>query len=168
MPTRIPSEGFAMMSRYSFRWVALAAVASVSFLAGCQHSGSYDLPARYIPEPAGTRQAVLLEMQATKGERGDFVVYNYAWVPGETVLGDYGQRQVRELVPRIPREPFPLLIEPSGDSKLDHARREALVEHLLIQGIEDAEAVVVVRQPTAHYLYGGAGARHARTSGYLN
>ncbi len=154
--------------RFSFRWIPALAVASAAMLAGCQHSGSYDLPAGYIPEPVGTRQGVLLGMQATKAERGDFVLYNYAWVPGETALGEFGQRQVNDLMVRIPREPFPLVIEPSGDPKLDGARREALVEHLLIGGIQDAEQVVVVRQPTASYMYGGEARSTAAKTQYLD
>lgn len=121
-----------------------AALAAVVALAGCQHSGSYDLPARQIPEPAGTRGEVLFGMQETKAERADFVIHSHEWVPGSVTLGDFGQRHVEGLVARIPTEPFPVVVVASGDANLDKARREALVEHLLIAGIADAESVVVV------------------------
>lgn len=133
---------------------AAAAVAAVVAIAGCQHSGSYDLPAGAIPEPPGTRQGVLLAMQETKAERADFVIHSHEWVPGSVTLGDFGQRHVAALVDRIPVEPFPVLVETSGDAKLDKARREALVEYFLIRGIQDADAAVLVGKAPAAGMRG--------------
>jgi hypothetical protein len=124
--------------------IAGAAFAVALALAGCQHNGSYDLPARFIPEPAGTRNAVLFGIQETKAERDDFIIRAHEWVSGSVTLADFGQRHVEGLVGRIPVEPFPVVVVTSGDENLDTARREALVEHLLIAGIVDAESIVVV------------------------
>lgn len=155
-----PREESAMTNgRKTAAGLAFAAALS---LAGCQHTGSYDLPAEFIPEPAGTRQAVILGMQETRAERTDFVVYDYEWVPGAVVLGDFGQRHVAALAPRMPVEPFPVLVQTSGDANLDKARREALVEYFLLQGVQDADAAVVVGKAPVQGMTGEAAVEAAR------
>ncbi len=139
-----------MISRFNIHAIpstfAAVLVAGV-FLAGCQHSGSYDLPHGYIPKPAGTSQSIAFNMQAAKGEAYKYVLHTNRFVSNTTYLSPTGQRQVEYMVQNISTNPYPVIIEPSGNPQIDEARRVALVDYFSLQGIYDAENFVVVTSP---------------------
>lgn len=110
----------------------------------CQHSGSYDLPAEHIPEPAGTRQNVLFSMQATKAEQYKYLLDRSSWYGSSTSLSPDGQHQVEWMVGQLDKNPYTVYVEPSGIHQVDKQRREALVEYFDLQGHGDADNFVIV------------------------
>ena len=125
-------------------FASLFVVFSCIVMSACQHSGSYDLPAEYIPEPAGTRQNVAFSMQATKGEQFKYLLGNGSWYADSISLSPEGQNQVEWMVENLDTNPYTVFVEPSGDHDIDENRREALIEYFDLQGIEDSENFVVV------------------------
>lgn len=111
---------------------------------GCQHSGNYELPARTIPQPPGTQQAAIFNMQAAKADASDFVINRHEWVAGTTSLNSFGQRHVLEITPRLAREAFPVQIESAGNPTLDEARRKSLANYFEAKGVPDGSTIVVV------------------------
>ncbi len=152
-------------SSHFFSGMVLLAMGAGMLGAGCQHMGNYELPARSIPQPVGTQTNVIMQVQATKAEREDFYVYLYEWVPGAVTLNATGQRHVSSLVSRIGSEPFPIVIETSEDAGLDSQRQEALAEYLAVQGIGDANDIVVVQRITPSTMTPGEGADIAHSLG---
>jgi len=110
----------------------------------CQHSGSYDLPAEHIPEPAGTRHNVLFSMQATKGEQYKYLLDKSSWYGTSTSLSPDGQHQVEWMVSQLDKNPYTVYVEPSGNHRIDETRRMALIEYFDLQGLGDAENFVIV------------------------
>ncbi|MDX1971104.1 MAG: hypothetical protein SFY68_01095 [Candidatus Sumerlaeia bacterium] len=113
-------------------------------LTGCQHSGDYDLPHGYIPKPAGTSSGVIFNMQASKGEQNNFVLTSNRFIADRITLSPKGQKQVDWMVRNIDQNAYKVIVEPTGDSSLDEARRKALVDYFTLQGIEDAENIIVL------------------------
>jgi len=137
------------MNRNAFTRIRQAGLLTgIALLAGaCQHMGNYDLPARSIPRPAGTEHEVAFRMQAAKAEAEDFVLYLHLWTPGQVSLGEKGQTRLRQIAARLDQEPYPVVIQPSGDARLDADRAGAVAEYLLLSGIYEPEALVVVEEP---------------------
>lgn len=125
----------------------VAVLGAGALLTGCQHSGSYDLPHGQIPYPAGTSQSVAFNMQASKGESTKYILYSNRFISNTTYLSPKGQAQVEWMVENIANNPYPVIIEPSGNPRIDEARRAALVDYFSLQGIPDSENFVVVTTP---------------------
>jgi len=92
--------------------------------------------------------------QANRAEASDFTIFLTEWFRGGTDLGPFGLHHLGDIVRRLPTVPFPVVIEPHLDSRLNEARRQIIVKALVNQGITDAENRVVVAYPQAEGLYG--------------
>src|SRR6185369_8041459 len=83
-----------------------------------------------------------------------FTIYITEWFRGGTDLGPFGVHHLGDIVRRLPTSPFPVVLEPHLDSRLNETRRQFIVNILNNQGITDAETRVVVAYPQAEGLYG--------------
>src|SRR5262245_57901803 len=59
-----------------------------------------DIPQGAIPKPIGTYTNELLNRQAAKGERDDFVFYYNEWLEGQAVLGPFGGEHLDKVIMR--------------------------------------------------------------------
>ncbi|HUG90894.1 MAG TPA: hypothetical protein VML55_08680 [Planctomycetaceae bacterium] len=154
------------------QWLTTALATGILASAGCR---SYcreetcqpcpDIPRGAIPPAVGTHVANWQATQAHLAEADDFVVYQYEWAGETAALGPFGTRHLDGLAARLPGEPGPVVVEPSGASELDQARRAKLVEELAARGALGADALVVIGWPAAEGLHGQEAERLNR--GYL-
>jgi hypothetical protein len=73
---------------------------------------------------------------------------------GGRYLGQSGVSHLRQVIQRLPHEPYPVVIEPHEDETLNIARRKFIVDALLSHGIADADHRVIVETPIAEGLRG--------------
>lgn len=108
-----------------------------------------------IPAPVGTYTREAYRRQAEKAEADDFVFYNYEFNEEGSALGPAGCRHLIQVAHRVKHnEPFPVVIEATGDPKIDMTRRHLIVSRLGAAGITDAEQRVLVGLSQAEGLYG--------------
>jgi hypothetical protein len=105
------------------------------------------------PAPAGTYVNRWFFLQDQKAELDDFVIYQNMWHRGGTELGPMGRYYLDLIANRLPRTPFPIVIETSLDDRLDEARREVLITLLERRGLTDPTRVIVA-YPIAEGLLG--------------
>jgi hypothetical protein len=137
-------------------WLPAGALAGVLAVCGGPSpvaAGDWKCPPP-MPAPLGTYVRAFQKTQTTLAEADDFVLYEYEWAEGSTVLSHYGQNHLMSLLPRIPSVPFPVLIQAHPSVTLNQLRRQAIVKILLAHGIGDAEMRVKVGLPEAEGLDG--------------
>lgn len=129
--------------------------------AGCEIKGSKwavdncsSIPQGAIPVPNGTFVHAWVDAQANKAEADDFVFYRQEWCMGGQELGPYGRYHLHQVVKRLPKVPFPVVVQPTLDDQLNETRRQLLVQYLAINGIVDADHRVIVAFPDAEGLNG--------------
>lgn len=143
----------------SRRW--LLALGLLVPLAGCANPGepcAFDkcpnLPPGAMPQASGSYLRRIQDVQSTKAEADDFVVYKHEWYLGGTQLGPYGRYHLQQVAQRLPNVPFHVTVQGTPDGKLNEQRRQEIVKSLLAAGVNDAEQRVVVGYPEAEGLYG--------------
>ncbi len=124
----------------------------------CGFSGSHHLALQAAPR--GSFVNKFIEIQANKAEPLDFVFYGDEWYKGGTQLGPYGRYHVGEVAKRLPKVPFPVVLEPHIDPAVNATRRKVLVDALTHLGITDAEIRVVIAYPPSEDLRGDDIERH--------
>ena len=112
------------------------------------------LPHGAMPAPRGFFVRSWQAAQTTGAEADKFVIYLMEWKPSSTVPGPYGEQHLAQIASRLTAVPFPVVLEPEPDEKLNEARRQAVIEVLADHGIADAAARVIVARPRAEPLYG--------------
>jgi len=120
-----------------------------------------------MPPPLGYAVNSWQEAQINEAEKDDFVIYLMEW-QGTTNVGPYGRYHLEQIAERLPSVPFPVIIQPSQDDKLNFARRVALVTYLANKGIADAEQRVRIAYPQAEGLYGAEAPRAFQPIGGMN
>lgn len=124
-----------------------------SFLPGtaCQ-----DIPPGAMPAVNGTYACQWQRAQQELAENDDFVIYQREWNVESTGFGPAGYRHVNTLAERLLSESVyrPVLVEPSGDQKLDETRVQVLAGALLQRGVTDAAERIRIAVPAAEPLYG--------------
>jgi hypothetical protein len=130
-----------------------------SLLAGCMTSNSLvdrcsSIPAGAIPQPIGTHTNEIFSRQVTKAEPDQFVIYLYEWRGDTAFLGPFGSGHIHRMAERLPKVPFPVVIEPDIDAALNEARRAAVVGYLEKNGITNAQRLVTIGIPQAEGIYG--------------
>jgi hypothetical protein len=105
------------------------------------------------PAPNGTYVNRWFFLQDQKAELDDFVFYLNMWYRGGTELGPMGRYYLDMISNRLPRTPFPVVIETSKDDRLDEARREVIITLLERRGLTDPTRVIVA-YPIAEGLLG--------------
>ena len=142
------------------RRLAGAAAVTLGLLAGCAptcglgYRHKAELPPEVTPQPLGTFAHGWQEAQAAKAEASDFAFYLDEWYMGGKYLGPSGVSHLRQVIHRLPTEPFPVVIQPHEDEALNLARRQFIVEALMTHGIIDAERRVIIETPIAEGLHG--------------
>jgi hypothetical protein len=111
-----------------------------------------------MPTPLGTSVRAWETVMRANAEADDFVIYLSEWSHGAQ-LGPYGTYHLEQIVHRLPRVPFPVLIQSGEHPPLDQLRRLTIVTLLHSHGMVDAEARVVIGRPRAEGLYGDEGPR---------
>jgi hypothetical protein len=132
------------------------------FLAGCVTDGARwvhidnaaDIPKGAIPAPTGSYVNNIVNIQASKAEADDFVIYKHEWFMGGTELGDYGRYHMDLMIKRLPEVPFPIMVQASGDAAVNETRRQMVVYYLAMAGVPAPESRVVIGFPEAEGLYG--------------
>jgi hypothetical protein len=105
------------------------------------------------PAPPGTYVNRWADLQDTKAEMDDFVIYKNMWFRAGSELGPFGRYQLDLMTQRLARVPFPVVIETSLNDELDAARRDVIIALLRARGFIDPTRVIVAF-PIAEGLYG--------------
>lgn len=96
------------------------------------------------PAPQGSFVRRFMDVQATKAEASDFVVYLDEWYRAGDKLGPYGDYHLNQVANRISTVPFPVIVEPTHDGALNEKRRQLVVTRLSNLGVQDANVRVVI------------------------
>ncbi len=121
-----------------FGMTLLAVPACHSGLAGCD---CRDIDKGAIPQPAGTFTCQWTDAQTTRAAADKFVIYRYEWIEGK--LSPFGERHIPEIAHQLPLVPWPVVVEPSGDAKLDQERRLAVFAALSRCGAISEDRIVL-------------------------
>jgi hypothetical protein len=112
-------------------------------------------PPGSTPAPVGTYTREAFNRQAEKAEADDFAFYNYEFNEDGSALGPAGCRHLIQVAHRVQEnQPFPIVIEATGDPKIDLTRRGLIVTRLVAAGVLDADRRVVVGLTQGEGLYG--------------
>jgi len=112
------------------------------------------IPAGAIPVPIGTHSNEIFDRQVAKGRADNFVIYLYEWSGDTANFGPFGSRHIDRIASQLPKENYPVVLEPDCDPAVNEARRLSTVAYLEQHGNPDASKVVVVGYPQAEGLYG--------------
>jgi len=140
-----PRETFRLFRIFPVLFVAAA-------LSGC-HSCNDIVPGA-IPQPSGTYVCQWTHAQKTRADQDQFVIYQYEWSADATKLTPSGQRHVAQIAQGLCQAPFPVVIEPSSDSRVDESRRIAVLEAIASSGNPVTPDRVILGRPEAEGLYG--------------
>ena len=88
------------------------------------------IPAGAMPPLNGTYVNAYSEAQANKAEADDFVVYKHEWTLGGVELGPYGRYHIHQMIKRLAKVPFPVVVQPQFDEHLNEVRRQVIVHEL--------------------------------------
>lgn len=138
-------------------WPASAGAGDKWWGCGCKSWFHIDncatIPPGAQPAPVGTYVNQFIKVQDTNAEADDFVLYKHMWYMGGTTLGPLGRYQLDLISKRLGSTPFPVVIATSKNDELDEARRETVIRHLAMRGINDPSRVIVAF-PVAEGLTG--------------
>jgi hypothetical protein len=112
-----------------------------------------DIPMRAIPADPGTYVCQWTAAEATRAEADKFIFYQYEWQRDKAELGPFGQRHAAQIAERLPCAPYPIVVEPSDDAKLDESRRVAIHQALACEGRSVPLERIVVGHSRAEPLY---------------
>ncbi len=146
----------AEREEYGLRWAGLAGLCLLAVIPACaQPHGAEcrDIPKDAIPPPPGTYVCQWTAAEATRAEADKFVFYQYEWQRDKAQLGPFGQRHAAQVSARLPCVPYPVVIEPSGDAKLDESRRQAILQMLAGEGLSVPAKRVILDEGDAEPLY---------------
>lgn len=115
------------------QWLALLGSATLLAMPACHGAGfagsdCRDIPKGALPRPAGTYVCQWTDAETSRAAADNFVIYQYEWIDAK--LGPFGQRHIPRIAQQLPLVPCPVVVEPSGDAKLDQQRRQAVFEAL--------------------------------------
>ena len=82
------------------------------------------------------------------------MIYQYEWSADGTKLTPSGQEHVAQIAQGLCQVPFPVVIEPSSDRRVDESRRTAVLEALASSGNPVPPDRVILGRPEAEGLYG--------------
>lgn len=84
-------------------------------------------PEEFHHAPLGMMVNAHIETSIAKGQASRMVLYQYDFVPGSDQLKPRGKAQAAKIAAWLPFNPYPVFVEPSGDSfELDEARRQSV------------------------------------------
>ena len=132
-------------------WIILVLL-TVAAVSGC-HSCN-DIAPGAIPQPNGTYACQWAHAERGRAAQDNFVIYQYEWSADVTKLTPSGQGHVGQMAQALCQVPFPVVIEPSSDRRLDEARRMAVLEALASSGNPVPPERVILARPEAEGMYG--------------
>jgi hypothetical protein len=112
------------------------------------------IPCGALPAPLGAHLHAFQQIQVSKAEVDDFVIYLHEWYMLGTDLGPYGRYHLNQIVKRLPDVPFAVEIQPQSDSAINEERRQIVVSYLTSNGIPDADQRVIIAFPQAEGISG--------------
>jgi hypothetical protein len=145
------------------------------FRSTCYIDNCANVPYGALPEPLGVFVRNFQHAQTTKAGGDTFVLYEKEWRTGgkdpdefSTILGPEGVRHLKRLVDALPTASGPIIIEPTGNRKLnfeqrhelDERRYQQVVTQLYLEGIEHPETRVIVAYSRAEGLFGDEAPLH--------
>ncbi len=136
-------------------WLILATLAAN---AGC-HSGPEpgscnDITPGAIPQPNGTYTCQWIHGEAARANQDNFVISQYEWSADGTRLTQFGQEHLARIAQGLSQVPFPVVIEPSCDQRVDESRRMAVLQSLACCNVQIAPDRVILGRSEAEGLYG--------------
>ena len=146
---------------YGLNLIQLSAAVLFPLLAaavsGCHdgHDGSCkDIPCGAIPQPNGEYLCQWTNSERARAGQDSYVVYQYEWSAEPVKLTTTGQEHVACMAHVLGQTPYPVIIDPSPDGRLNELRRIAVIEALAASGCPTDPARVCVGHPEAEGLYG--------------
>lgn len=136
-----------------------ALLLAMAAIAGCHSDGDCvapcnDIPPGAIPQPSGTYACQWIHAEMARAEQDYFVIYNYEWSADPVKLSPFGEEHVGRLAQRIDRTPYPIVIEPSPDDRVNAARQAEIVAALAKRQVAIGPDRVVLGRSEAEGLYG--------------
>ena len=113
-----------------------------------------DITPGAIPQPNGTYACQWVHAEKARADQDKFVIYQYEWSAEATKLTPSGQGHIAQIAQGLSEVPFPVVIEPSSDPRVDESRRTAVLEALASNGALVTPDRVLLRRPEAEGLYG--------------
>lgn len=119
-------------------------------------SAAIGAPCNVHPEPPfGVANQATMHAQIARGEAARMVLYRYDFEPGQAQLTSRGMRQLQKIAELLPRNPFPLLIQPSGQgATLDQKRHATVLGMLAGMPFPVPDQRVVIAHPSTRGLDG--------------
>lgn len=108
-----------------------------------------DYPLGCMPPDPGATMHNFFGAMDFYAEQDDFVIYNIEWAGRTSTPDDDLALHLERIAPRLPVEPFPVVIEPSGSIEVD-AERRAYVLHQLATILAKLIATDVPVVPVRH------------------
>ena len=124
----------------------------VAAVSGCHTCN--DITPGAIPQPNGTYACQWAHAEKARADQDKFVIYQYEWSADGTKLTPSGQGHVAQIAQGLCQTPFPVVIEPSSDRRVDESRRTAVLEALASSGNPVPPDRVILGRPEAEGLYG--------------
>jgi len=149
------------------RWVVgVLGLIAVTF--GCKSQSSQCADGRCatlepgaIPRPPGAYACQWQTAQVARASEDKFVIYENEWYLGGKELGPAGQQHIARLAAEMSSAGPPVVLQSHFDAKnnapdyqLNDARRQAVVQQLLIRAVPDPDSRVIIGVPQAEGLYG--------------
>ncbi len=113
-----------------------------------------DIAPGAIPQPNGTYACRWVHAEKARADQDKFVIYQYEWSADVTKLTSSGQQHVVQIAQGLCQVPFPVVIEPSSDNRLDESRRAVVLQALASSGKPVTPDRVILARPEAEGLYG--------------
>ena len=124
----------------------------VAAICGCHTCN--DIVPGAIPQPNGTYACQWAHAEKARADQDKFVIYQYEWSADVTKLTPSGQGHVAQIAQALCQVPFPVVIEPSSDNRLNELRRAAVLEALANSGNPVPPDRVIFGRPEAEGMYG--------------
>ena len=89
-----------------------------------------DITPGAIPQPNGTYTCQWIHGETARANQDNFVIYQYEWDADGMRLTPFGQEHLARIAQGLSQVPFPVVIEPSCDPRVNESRRMAVLEAL--------------------------------------
>jgi hypothetical protein len=129
---------------------------------GHEQKSCNDIVPGAIPQPNGTYACQWVRAETARADQDKFVIYQYEWSADVTRLTPSGQQHLAQIAQGLHQVPFPVVIEPSSDNRVDGLRRAAVLEALASNDSQVTPDRVVVGRSEAEGLYGSEAGSIAR------
>ena len=128
-------DGFHVPSKSNFATFGIFLIVFVvTAICGCHTCN--DIVPGAIPQPNGTYACQWAHAEKARADQDKFVIYQYEWSTDATQLTPYGQQHLAQIAQGLPQVPFPVVIEPSSDNRINELRRVTVFNALASNGTQ--------------------------------